>query len=437
MARERRALAADEPIGEGFAALLADAPVRRLTASQLLVSSATFLQTAAVGKLVFDVRHSELDLGLLGLAEFLPAALLVLITGPIADRYDRRRVALLAMTGELACFVFLAAFALTEPTVVWPMFVVAFTFGVARAFANPAVRSMPPMVAPTGALHRVIALNTAMMTSAIIVGPGISGLLYAIHPSVAFLTSCVLLGAGMLVVSVLTFRRQPDPPAPGSRPSVQAALEGLRFVRRNRIVLAAITLDLFAVLFGGAVALLPAIAENRLHVGVVAYGFLRAAAGIGAALMAIFLAVRPLNRRIGPTLLVVVGLFGVGTIVLGATRDYTVAFAAVVALSAADMVSMYIRGTLIPLVTPDEMRGRVFAVEAVFIGASNELGAFESGVAAAWLGIAVAVVGGGVATLGVVVVAAVAFPELRAVDRFSDLEHQLAGPAPPTAVDGH
>ena len=187
-------------------------------------------------------------------------------------------------------------------------------------------------------------------------------------------------------------------------------------------MLAAISLDLFAVLFGGAVALLPAIAENQLHVGDVAYGWLRAAGGIGAASMAAFLAIKPLRRNVGKALLVAVGIFGAGTIVLGSTSSYVIAFAAVLILSAADMVSVFVRGSIVPLVTPDEKRGRVSAVENVFIGATNELGAFESGVAAQAFGTPATVIGGGIATLGIVGVWWFGFPALRNIDQFSDLE---------------
>jgi MFS family permease len=199
-------------------------------------------------------------------------------------------------------------------------------------------------------------------------------------------------------------------------------MEGLRFIKRTPVLLAAISLDLFAVLFGGAVALLPVIAEERLHVGDVAYGWLRAAPGFGAAVMAITIAFRPVRRRVGPTLLCVVAVFGVATVVLGVTRSYVVAFAALVVLSAADMVSVFIRGSIVPLVTPDDKRGRVLAVENVFIGASNELGAFESGVAAQALGTPTTVIAGGVATIAVVGVWGLAFPSLRRIDRFDDLQ---------------
>jgi len=413
---------AEPPRDWNVGALLRDRSVGILTLAQFCISTAVALQATALLKQVFDITGREFDIGLLGLAEFLPAALLVLVTGQVADRHDRRRVALMGLTGELLCSLALAVYALSDPHEVWPLFVIAFTFGVSRAFANPALRTMPPMVAPEGALHRVIALNSATWTSAGILGPAVSGLLYAADPSLAYFVAMGLMAIGMGGYAVVKFRRQPEPRDPDSRPSLHHALEGLRFVRRTPILLAAISLDLFAVLFGGAVALLPVIAEERLHVGDVAYGWLRASAGIGAAAMALFLTVRPVNRRVGSTLLVAVGLFGTGTIVLGLTRTYAVAFAAVLVLSAADMISVYIRGTLVPLVTPDEKRGRVIAVESVFIGASNELGAFESGTVAAGFGTPFAVISGGVATLVVVGLWAVLFPSLRRVDRFSDLE---------------
>jgi MFS family permease len=401
--------------------VMSDQPVRRLILSEFSFSAGVFLQAAALGKQVFDITGRELDLGLLGLAEFLPAAALVLVTGAVADRFDRRRVAAVGLFGELVCSVALLLYARSEPTAVWPIFAIAVLFGASRSFIAPAARALPPMVSPEGALPRVIALNSATWTTAIIVGPAASGMLYAIDPAVAYGVSAVLIGLGLVGILTLTVRRTPTPPDPDERPSLHSALEGLRFIRRTPILLAAISLDLFAVLFGGAIALLPAIAEERLGVGDVAYGWLRAAAGIGAAAMAIWLAMHPITRHVGTKLLSAVAVFGVGTLVLGATTSYVIAFAAIVVLSAADMISVFIRSTLVPLVTPDEKRGRVLAVENVFIGASNELGAFESGVAAAALGTPAAVISGGVGTLIVAAVWFGRFPALRRVDRFDDI----------------
>jgi predicted MFS family arabinose efflux permease len=218
----------------------------------------------------------------------------------------------------------------------------------------------------------------------------------------------------------------PERPTISEKISLHSALEGLRFIRRTPILLAAISLDLFAVLFGGAVALLPVIAEERLGVGDIGYGWLRAAPGIGAAIMALVLASRPVTRRVGPKLFTVVAIFGVATVVLGVTTSYIVAFISLVVLAASDMISVFIRSTLVPLVTPDDKRGRVLAVESVFIGASNELGAFESGVAAQAFGTQTAVIGGGVATIGIVAVYSIFFPSLRQVNRFEELDPSAA-----------
>lgn len=403
-------------------ALVRFAPVRNLLGSSVSVSAGVMLQATALGKQVYDITGRELDIGLLGLAEFLPAALLVLVTGSIADRFDRRRVASLAIAGELACSIALALYAMSEPTAVWPLFLIAVAFGATRAFAAPATRSMPPMVAPDGALPRLIALYSSTWTAAAIIGPAASGFLYAADPAFAYWASAVAISFGLWQMTRIRFLRRPAPPGPDDKVTLHSAFEGLRFIRRTPILLAAISLDLFAVLFGGAVALLPAIAEERLGVGDVAYGWLRAAPGIGAAVMAIVLASRPVTNRVGRTLLVVVAIFGGSTLVLGVTTSYVIAFAALVVLSGADMISVYIRSTLVPLVTPDDKRGRVMAVENVFIGASNELGAFESGVAAQALGTQGAVVSGGLATVVIVGIYSFFFPALRRVNRFEELD---------------
>jgi MFS family permease len=397
-------------------------PVRRLLVANFVLFAGVALQAAALGKQAFDITHHAADIGFIGLAEFIPAALLVLVTGTVADRFNRKTVALVAVGGELLASVALLVYATTDPHRVFPLFVIAFFYGIARAFQAPSMRSMPPMVAPEGGLPRTIALFSGTWTTAIIVGPAASGFLYAVHPWVAYVGSSSLILLGWASLWTLKFVREPVPPDPDVRPSLHSALEGLRFIRRTPILLAAISLDLFAVLFGGAVALLPAIATDRLHVGDVAYGWLRAAPGIGAATMAVIIAARPVRRRVGTKLLVVVGVFGACTLGLGVTHSYAVAFGMLIALSAADMVSVFIRGSLVPLVTPDEKRGRVLAVENVFIGASNELGAFESGVAAQAFGVPAAIIGGGVATLAIVAIWGVAFPSLRGIDRFEDLE---------------
>jgi len=379
------------------------------------------LQAAALGKQVYDITGREIDIGWIGLVEFLPAAFLVLVTGMVADRFQRKKVAMIGMAGELTSALALMFYARTHPTAVAPIFFITFLYGVSRAFIAPAARSIWPMVAPPGGLPAVVALSSATWTGAAILGPASSGLLYSVDPWVAYAVASGLVTLSMFVLTRVR-TGQAATEENRERPTLKHALEGLQFVRRTPILLAAISLDLFAVLFGGAIALLPVIAEERLNVGDVAYGWLRAAVGIGAGSVAIFLAFRPARRRIGRLLFFVVGVFGIATVVLGLTRSYLVAFIAVIVASGADMVSVFIRGSIVPLVTPDDKRGRVLAVENVFIGASNELGAFESGVASQAFGAPAAVVGGGVATVGIVGLFWFIFPSLRKIDRFSDLQ---------------
>lgn len=400
--------------------VLASRDVRAMLVYGSCLYTGLMLQAAILGKQVYDITGREIDIGWIGLVEFLPAAVLVLVTGVVADRFYRRNIVLVAVTGELLTALALALYARSNPTAVAPIFLITLVYGVARAFVAPAARSIWPSIAPPGGLPAVVALSSATWTAAAIAGPAMSGLLYSIDPAAAYMTA-----AGLIAVSMIAITRVNVPRTAvvsTERPTLRHAVEGLVFIRRTPILLAAISLDLFAVLFGGAIALLPVIAEERLGVGDVAYGWLRAAVGIGSGLMALFLAWRPVRRRVGHKLFLVVATFGLMTIVLGLTRSYVVAFVAVMALSAADMVSVFIRSSIVPLVTPDDKRGRVLAVENVFIGASNELGAFESGVASQAVGTAGAVVGGGVATVGIAGLWWVLFPALRRVDRFSDLE---------------
>jgi MFS family permease len=381
-------------------------------------------------KQVFDLTGDELDIGLVGLAQFVPAILLVLVSGTVADRFDRRRVTALFLAARGVCAVALVVYSRFEPGSVWPLFGVAFAFGAADAMLSPARRAIPPLIASQQDFPQVIALWTATFTGSSIVGPVLGGFLYTVGADVAYLVAAVLEFAAVVPVLGLVYLREPERMT--DRPTIAKALEGLHFVRRTPIVLAVISLDLFAVLFGGAVALIPAVASERLGVGDIAYGWLRAAPGIGAAAMALALAVRPVQRHVGATLLVVVGVFGAGTVVFGLTTSYVVAFAALVVVSAADMISMYIRGSIVPLVTPDDQLGRVSAVEGVFIGASNELGAFESGVAARLVGLPWAIAGGGMITVLVAGSFAWLFPALRRVDTFEELRPLPAEPVSPT-----
>ena len=403
--------------------------VRPLLISSVVLTIGVMLQATTLGKHVYDITGSEMSIGWLGLAEFIPAAALVLVTGTVADRLNRKRVSLVAQFGEFTCSILLMVYALnmTEPDgggSAVPIYAIAFLFGASRAFLAPALRPIAAMIAPDGGLTRVIAFYSATWTGAAIIGPAVSGFLYAVDPALAYGVAAVLILCGMASLSLVTLPAVVTSEVKTERPTLRDAVQGLVFIRRTPVLLAAISLDLFAVLFGGAVALLPVIAEEQLQVGDVAYGWLRAAGGLGAAAMAVFLAFRPVRRHVGRTLLWVVAIFGAATIVLGTTRSYWIAFFALIIAFGADMVSVFIRGSLVPLVTPDDKRGRVSAVENVFIGASNELGAFESGAVSSVAGTPATVVGGGIATIAIAGIWWWAFPSLRNVDRFEDLEER-------------
>jgi MFS family permease len=426
--------ASTNPTGPpSFGEVIRDRRVTTFLVAQATSTVAVTLQAAALAKHVYDITDSEFALGLLGLVEFMPALLLLPLTGSVADRFDRRRVAAIAFTLEIGVSVMLFLYATTDPTSAVPIFALAALFGTVRAFGLPAMRSIPPLIAAEGGLPRLIALYAATWQFGTIVGPASSGLLYEIDPAAPYIAAAIGAALGAIATLAIRYRRPQERTPSEQTPTLHHALEGLRFVRRRPILLGAISLDLFAVLFGGAIALLPAIAEDRLHVGNIGYGWLRAAPGVGAVIVSALLAVRPIRRRVGTVLFIAVGVFGAMTVVLGVTGSYAVAFSALVVLAAADSVSVFVRATLVPLATPDQMRGRVSAVENVFIGASNELGAFESGVAAALIGVGPAVVLGGVATMAVAALWTRWFPELRHVDTFEDAA--VAGHAPPVETD--
>lgn len=392
--------------------------VAAFLASAVFTATASSAGVIALGKQVFDLTGRELDLGWLGLVEFAPAAVLVFVTGPVADRFDRRRVVAIAATGEALAALGLALYARTDPTSTVPIFALVLGFGVMRAFVAPAQRALPSDIASADELPHLVARFSIAWQVSMIVGPVAAGVLYTVDPAAPYVAMAALLMVGGLSALFVERPARVVHLDDLEAPTLGAAFEGLRFIRRQPILLGAISLDLFAVLFGGAVALLPAIAEKRLGTDAVGLGWLRAAVGIGAAATTLVLAVRPRQRRVGRTLLGVVALFGVFTIVLGVTRNYAVAFVALALLSGADAISVFIRATLVPLVTPEDRRGRVLAVENVFIGASNELGAFESGVVGAAFGAPAAVVAGGVATIGIAATWWFAFPALRGLDRF-------------------
>lgn len=398
--------------------------VRALIGSTFLRTTAHLAWLTSLGVLVFDLTGRELDLGLIGLAEFLPVLLLVLVAGAVADRFDRRVVSGGGAVAEATVGFAVAAYVASDPTAVGPIFALIVVSGTAGAFTSPATRALPADILPPEGLPWLVARHSATWQAAIIVGPVIGGTLYAVDPIAPFVAVGVLHLLSAAAYPFIKLRPAEErqavetPEEEAARPGLAHALEGLQFIRHHPVLLGAISLDLFAVLFGGAVALLPAIAEERLGVGAVGLGWLRAAGGIGAAAVTLVLTRRPVVRRVGRTLLYAVGVFGLGTLALGLTEVYAVAFVAMLVLSGADAISVFIRATLVPLVVPQEMRGRVLAVENVFIGGSNELGAFESGVAGQILGPAGAVVLGGAATIAIAGTWWVAFPALRDVDRF-------------------
>jgi MFS family permease len=377
------------------------------------------MATVAVGWQVYAVNGNPLDLGLVGLAEFLPLPLLALPFGQLADRVPRRGLLAAARTLDTAILLALLGVTLAGASQVWPFLLLAFAMGVASALGAPAGRALTPSLVPEQLLAAAFALRSIASQVAIVVGPAIGGLLFAVRPELVYATGAVLTLVSLACLVRLGAGRAP---VPAGSPGLDSVLAGVRLIRRTRVLLGAISLDLFAVLFGGAVALLPAFAVDVLHVGPTGLGFLRSAPAVGALVAGLVLARHPVRRRIGPVLLTVVALFGAATVVFGLSRTMWLSLLALAIAGGADMVSVVLRQLILPFVTPDALRGRVTAVEMVFISASNELGAFESGVAAALIGLVPAVVLGGVATIAIAAVWPLLFRELARVDRVEELQ---------------
>jgi MFS family permease len=369
----------------------------------------------AVGWQVYALTRDPLALGLVGLSEFLPFILLVLVGGHFADRAPRRAIVYSAYAIEILCALALLLLSVYDVHRTWPIYLTLSMFGVTRAFWGPAMQAMLPGLVTREQFPGAVAVNSMLFQMAVVAGPVIGGLLYLIGAPVVY-GSCMTLFAVAALLIVL-IRADTRPSAPPELGEGRRFLEGLRFVRHNPLVLGVISLDLFAVLFGGAVALLPIFASDLLHTGPAGLGLLRAAPGVGAALAAAVLALRPLRDHAGAMLLGGVAAFGVCMIVFGLSRSLPLSIAALVLSGAGDMISVNIRGILVPLNTPDALRGRVSAVTWMFIGASNELGEFESGLTASWFGTVPSVVLGGVLTLAVAAVWAWKFPSLRRLRR--------------------
>ena len=373
-------------------------------------------QVYDIARETMGLKEAALRLGIIGLVQFVPLFLLTLFTGWTADRVDRRWIARAAVALELGCAVTLMLFAWHRSTTLEALYAVAALLGVARAFAGPALGALAPNLVPRDILPRAIALSSIAWQTGAIIGPAVGGYLYAYAPYAPYAGSALLFTIS--VVSLLAIGHVPRPEiARGPSPWAQM-VEGLRYVRRNKLVLGAISLDLFAVLLGGATAMLPVFARDVLHTGPEGLGHLRAAPAIGATLTAAFFSVRPLRRNVGVKMLAAVAVFGAATIAFGFSRSMPLSLACLAVLGAADMFSVYVRQSLIQLYTPDEMRGRVGAVSQLFISASNELGEAESGFLGAVIGPVASVIAGGVGAIGVVVLWAWWFPQLRLATSF-------------------
>lgn len=373
-----------------------------------------------VGFQVWKLTRDPLDLGFIGLAHFLPFFALVLPGGQVADRFDRRIIIACAYTAELTGAAILLWFTLSGSSNVLIVFGAVVLLGVARAFWAPAGQAMTPNLVPKDLLPGAISANAVLFQVGVIAGPSIGGLLAIFGYDVVYGISCALLAFTVLMVASV---RPVRPQGPATQWRWTSILDGFRFVIGRKPLLGAISLDLFAVLFGGATALLPIFATDVLHVDSAGLGLLRAAPGVGAAIVALGLAMRPIERHAGRWMFGGVAAFGIATIVFGLSRNFWLSLAVLAVLGAGDMISVYVRQLLVQLETPDAIRGRVSAVNSMFIGASNELGEFESGVTARWFGTVRAVLFGGFATLIVVGSYMKIFPELRKLDRFPEAKH--------------
>jgi len=416
-------------MSQRFAALavLRHGAYARFAVCRFLTTLSWQMLGVAVGWRVYSLTHDPLALGLVGLSEFLPFTCLVMLGGHIADLMARQRVLQVAWAIETLCIGALVLWSALGLTTVWPIFVAVGIFGSTRAFWAPAMQAMVPNLVPREEFPRALGVNATLFQVAVIAGPALGGLLYLIGPVVVFGACAALFVMTValsftLIVPSRSGAENQDPDSTAAQVAAaygsrgHALLEGLRYVLRARVVLGVISLDLFAVLFGGATALLPIFASDVLHVGPVGLGLLRTAPGVGAALTAGLLILRPIDRRGGFYMFAGVAAFGVCTLLFGASRSFPLSLGARFVLGCGDMVSVYVRGILVQLNTPDDIRGRVSAVNSMFIGASNELGEFESGLTARWFGVVRATLFGGALTLLVVASWLGLFPELRRLD---------------------
>ncbi|HCL65960.1 MAG TPA: MFS transporter [Rhizobium sp.] len=385
----------------------------RFFLARFLGAFATQIVSVSVGWQMYDETRSTFYLGLIGLFQFLPSLLLILVTGSVADRYNRRAIVAICMVVSALCggsFLVLTATDAFSPILVFGILIV---FGIERAFNAPAVQSLAPNLVPEADLSNAVAWNSTSWQMASIVGPVAGGLLYGLSPILSYAVAFVFFVAAAILVFMV---ERPTQKRSSKAVTWGTILAGFRFIWSEKVVLGAISLDLFAVLLGGAVALMPVFARDVLVLGPWGLGLLRAAPGIGAIFIAIILASFPIRHNAGLFMFAGVALFGVGTVLFGLSETAWLSIAALMLMGAADMASVYVRETLIALWTPDEVRGRVNAVNMVFVGASNELGEFRAGTMASLIGAVPAVVIGGAGTLAVAVLWAFGFPQLRKID---------------------
>jgi MFS family permease len=386
--------------------------------ARFVVTLSSEMQALAVAWQVYGITRRPLDLGLVGLAQFLPGIFLFLLAGHTADRLPRRRILMGCYAGFAVCSLLLLTFTLQGVKSVYPIYAALLWNGVVRAFNGPASQAFLPLLVPEEHFPNAVAWGSSVFQFAMVLGPMAGGVLYGLSgsPVPVYITAAFAYGSALALIALVRVQR---PERPRGTASLGAVLEGLRFIWRNKLMLGAISLDLFAVLLGGAVALLPVYASQILKVGAYGLGILRASPGAGAVLMAIVVAHWPMRRHAGAIMLWCVAGFGVFTIVFGLSHSMPVALTALLLVGACDMVSVIVRHTIVQLWTPDAMRGRVSAVNMVFIGASNEVGQFESGITAQWLGTVPAVIAGGVGTIVIVALWAALFPALRQVDHLA------------------
>jgi MFS family permease len=394
-------------------------------AAVLSMNLASQMIAVAIGWQVYDVNHRAFDLGLIGLLEFAPVFVLAIPAGQLSDRISRRVVMLFALALLVTVAAALIVVSVNGAHRLWPFLVLAVANGVATALSFPASRSLPPMLVGHDLLGPAMTIRSVVNQTAMVGGPAVGGLLFAIHPEVVYATALSLFVVA--AACMLALRVRPHADAPAAEPlTTTTLLAGVRFIGAAPILLGAITLDLFAVLFGGAVALLPVFAQSVLHVGPAGLGVLRSAPAIGAVIAGVVLVRHPISSRAGPILIACVCGFGASIVVFGVSRVFLLSAAALLASGAFDMFSVNLRTNAVTFATPDWVRGRVGAVEAVFVGASNQLGAFESGSAAALLGAIPAVIYGGIATIFIALAWTRLFPSLAHLNRLEDLEPVVA-----------